>query len=184
MSKSSELSAEVLEGVPIFYHLSEADRRQLAGVASAVIYEEGEVILRQGKISQNLWIVLEGKCEVIKELTADTGDKEEIILAELEPFQSFGEMSFFHSAAHVANVRAATRLKLMRLEREAFDGLLANGSEAAYKLTLNTVTTLAERLRHMDDWVAELLSEAPEGETDAPEWRRFRDKLFEQWSNL
>lgn len=183
MGETTSIEPEQLKKVPLFQNLSEAECKQLADISSVIAFEPGEVVLRQGKSSQNLWVVLEGTCEVLKQLPdAGRGNHHEVKLAAIEPLQTFGEMSFFHSAPHSANVKAATSVKLMRLRREDYDTLLASSSWAAYKLSLNTVSTLAQRLRRMDDWVAELLTANPE--TSEPEWRQFRAKLFGQWNNL
>ena len=43
--------------------------------------------------------------------------------------------------------------------------------------------SLADRLRRMDEWVAELAAHNPPGER-VPEWSAFRDKLFNDWNRL
>ncbi len=61
----------------------------------------GEYVIRQGDQSRDLWIVLEGQCEVVRRLKPEenpANDGESLVLAALEPFQHFGEMSFFHPA--------------------------------------------------------------------------------------
>ena len=173
---------ELLREVPIFADLSEPERRSLADIVALAHFEAGEVVLRQGKISQNLWIVLEGECEVYRELPSG----EEVTLAQLTPLSSFGEMSFFHEAPHSASVRAVKRLRLMRIRREDYNHLLKVGSWGAYKLAYNAVGTLAERLRRMDDRVAELLQRETENHGNQPEceWKRFQKKLFRDWNTL
>ncbi len=56
-------------------------------------------MIRQGDQARDLWIVLEGQCEVVRRLNLDgehASDGESLVLAALQPFQHFGEMSFFH----------------------------------------------------------------------------------------
>ncbi len=177
---AAPLPSEILRRIRIFAHLNEAECRQLTDVSAIVYYEPGETIVRQGQTSQYLWIVLDGTCEVVKQLRPDVAS-EELVLAVLEPYNNFGEMSFFHVAPHSANVRAKTAVRLLRVERCDFDELIEEGSWAAYKLAFNAVESLAERLRKMDDWVARLVAESDDGQRVA-EWTRFRDKLFSEWS--
>lgn len=165
------IHGEILRGLPLFANLSEAECNQLATVAEEHEFPTGETVLSQGKTSQNLWVLLDGTCEVFR-VTPD----EEIVLAELPALSVFGEMSFFHAAPHSASVRAKTRVRLLRFERTKFDGLLAEGSPSAYKLAVNVVSTLAERVRKMDDWVVELMTRA--GKKNEPEWIQLRSKLF------
>jgi CRP/FNR family cyclic AMP-dependent transcriptional regulator len=165
---------------PLFAHLTDDEIEQIAAVARLVSYAPGEVILRQGKSSQNLWIVLEGECEVVRIVDHGAG-AEEVLLASIKPPDCFGEMSFFHAAPHSANVRAKTAVQLVRIAREDFQVLIHNGSCAAYKIAYNALGRLAERLRRMDDWVAQLLAESGR-KNRAREWHQFREAMLGEWS--
>jgi CRP/FNR family transcriptional regulator, cyclic AMP receptor protein len=175
-----QLPLETLQQIPAFRHFNETECRQLMDIAQAKTFAPGERVLQQGKSSQNLWILLDGKCEVVKDSTLDGP----VVLAQLEPFNLFGEMSFFSPAPHSANVVAKTPVRLLCIPRGDYDDLIREGVGAAYKLAYNVVENVARRLRRMDEWVAELKTR---GEQQAlgeklPEWRRFRDKLFDGWN--
>ncbi len=174
----AELPLETLRKVPLFENLNDEELRHVTEAAALATYSPGELVLCQGKRSQNLWIVLEGVCEVIKQPDGETG---ELVLATLEAFDNFGEMSFFNSAPHSAGVRAKTHIKLLRISREAYDELIQNGRWAAYKLAYNSVESLAIRLRRMDEWVARLTRDAAQS-SRVQEWSSFRDKLFTEWN--
>jgi CRP-like cAMP-binding protein len=168
-----------LENLPIFEGMTAAERQQLLAIASTMEFTPGEVVLRQDRRSQNLWVVLEGKCQIIKHVPAQPPS--ELVLAEMGKHEHFGDMSFFHDAPHSASVKAVTRLRLLRLERRHYEELIQAGSLAAYKLAYNTIDELADRLRKMDVWVTDLLSkDLPDRQ--ASEWNRFREKLFSGWT--
>lgn len=184
--KDSEISIESLCNIPLLENLNPTECRQIAEIAQLEDFRPGDIIMRHGETSQDLWILLEGKCEVIKprpELPASPGH--ELVLAVLDPYAIFGEMSFFHRAPHSANVRAKTPVKLLRITRTAYDDLIREGAWGAYKLALNAVASMAQRLRHMDDWVANLTSQQaliqPELNRES-EWTEFRDKMFASWN--
>jgi CRP/FNR family cyclic AMP-dependent transcriptional regulator len=146
-------------------------------------FAPGEKVIEQGKRSQYLWILLEGRCEVVKESHHDGA----VVLAVLEPFSLFGEMSFFSPAPHSANVVAKTPVKLLSIARPDYDDLIEDGVGAAYKLAYNVVETVAGKLRRMDEWITELSAnhEAPPmagKQEKLPEWREFRNKLFDGWN--
>ncbi len=103
------VAASTLERIPLFRNFNETERRQLADIAQIKHFAPGELVIRQGKASQTLWVVLEGKCEVVK--YPDDSPRDSLILAVLEPFSHFGEMSFFSPAPHSANVRAQTAVR-------------------------------------------------------------------------
>ena len=173
-------SLESFLKAPIFRGLNEAECRQLAAIATVEEFSPGKTILRQGKSSQNLWVVLEGICEVVKHNGHGADAEEAIVLAVLEPYNQFGEMSFLKPAPHSASVRAKTAVRLLRIKRSHFDKLVQDKVWGSCKVTQNIVESLSERLRRMDEWVAELLAEEPP-KRNVPEWHRFRDRLFDGW---
>ncbi len=86
---------------------------------------------------------------------------------------------------------AQTAIKLVCIQRGDYDELIRDGAWGAYKLAFNAVAILAERLRRMSDWVAELTRTQPAPQplqdvrtTDsrASEWSNFRDRLFVNWN--
>jgi CRP/FNR family transcriptional regulator, cyclic AMP receptor protein len=173
------VTATELERIPLFRSFNETERRQLADIAQIKHFAPGELVIRQGKSSQNLWVVLEGRCEVVK--YPDDSPHDSLILAVLEPLSHFGEMSFFSPAPHSANVRAQSAVIALCIDRRDYDDLIRQGIWAAYKLAYNTVQSMADRLRRMDEWVAELARHNPPGDR-VPEWSSFRDKLFNGWN--
>jgi CRP-like cAMP-binding protein len=177
-----QISSAALRQIPAFRNFNESECHQLAEIAQEALFAPGDKVLEQGKRSQNLWIVLEGKCEVIRE-SPDDGP---VVLAEMGPHSLFGEMSFFSPAPHSADVVAKTPLKLLRIERGDYDDLICEGVPVAYKLAYNIVESVASRLRRMDEWIAELASEhgihAPPHSEKQPEWQQFREKLFNGWN--
>ena len=173
------LSCEMLLKYPLFRGLNETECRQIADVASTNDYGAGEVIVRQGERSQDLWVVMEGQCEVIRYRDGAKAG-EPLMLAVLETPSHFGEMSFFHPAPHSASVRARTDVKLLRIARVDYDDMIHEGIWAAYKLAYNSIEGLADRLRRMDQWVAELMDKTPDDRV--PEWTHFRDKVFKGWN--
>jgi CRP-like cAMP-binding protein len=179
------VESKVLRTIPLFCGLNESECRQLADISQAKEFSPGQVVIEQGQSSQNLWIVLEGKCEVHRFRGADGRQGEGVVLAVIEPFSHFGEMSFFHPAPHSANVRAQTDVKLLCIARRDFDDLIIDGCLAAYKLAYNAVESLADRLRRMDERVAELANRDNHAQHDheiVPEWSTFREKLFKGWN--
>ncbi len=173
---------KLLQDIPLFRTLNPTERRQLAEIIQTKVYKPGDVILQQGKECRNLWIVVEGKCEVVRHIVHKESEKESVVLATIEPFNQFGEMSFFHPAPHSADVRAQTHVKLFRITHVDYQDMIDEGIWAAYKLAFATVETLAQRLRRMDEWVGQLLAAQPNGDVPVREWNAFREKLFNRWN--
>jgi CRP-like cAMP-binding protein len=181
---SAAISLETLRHIPLLNGLNESEFRQMADVIQLRQFASGEYIIRQGDESRDLWIVVSGQCEVVRRLKP--GDEnhqpaESLMLAVLEPFNHFGEMSFFHPAPHSADVRARGPLELIQITHADYADMIQEGVWAAFKLAYNVVQQLAQRLRRMDEWVAELANN-PQAAGHVPEWSRFRNKLFNGWT--
>jgi CRP-like cAMP-binding protein len=171
--------SENLRRIPLFEGFTSEEFDRLEKAAKVSTLAPGDLVLRQGERSQDLWVVLEGTCEVIFENPAAAA-QEPVVLATLEAMSHFGEMSFFHDAPHSASVRAKTSVRLLRLPRAKFDELLRTHSTIAAKLSVNVVRSLAERMRRMDQWVVELKTARGQAQ-DVAEWAELREKLFEGW---
>lgn len=200
------LSIKLMQRIPVFRDLNETECRQLAEAFSTRDFAAGETVIEQGKNCQNLWVLLEGVCEVVRMPVRDkltmpstalasesasaarsavSTPEEPLLLAKLEPYSHFGEMSFFHPAPHSAHVIARSPVQLLCMRRGDYDDLIQEGVTAAYKLAYNTLQGLAERLRKMDERFAELATHQEcHGNHPPPahEWNVFRERLFENWS--
>ncbi len=184
-----QIPLDVFAKVPLFHGFNESECRQVAEIAQCREFAPGEVIISQGQSSQELWVLLEGKCDVTILTGEKNGPPEAVVLAVLKAYSHFGEMSFFHSAPHSASVRAQTHVKLLRIMRGDYEELIQEGCRAAYKIAYNTVQGLAERLRAMDRWVTELMAQASaNGQPARPpidqiqEWSDFREKMLARWN--
>jgi len=176
------LSILQLRQIPLFRGLNETECRQIFEIVQTRSFAPKELIIRQGETSRNLWVVLEGTCEVRKRIVPETSGDEAVVLAVLEPYSYFGEMSFFHPAEHSADVCARTAVTVLQIARSDYQDLIAEGVWAAYKLAYNVVEGLAERLRRMDDWLSELVLRHKETVQQIPEWSEFRERLFNGWT--
>ena len=161
----------------LFRGMSAAERHELLALLEPQSFAPGTSIFAEGESVQYIWIVLRGRCQVFKK----SGSGEETVLGILEPYGIFGEMSFFHPAPHSASVRALSEVEVVRLPRDKYDPLLREGSLAAYKLAFNTMGVLIERLRRMDNSIADRLqrNSAPEHHE---EWKDFHAKLYTGWT--
>jgi CRP/FNR family cyclic AMP-dependent transcriptional regulator len=167
------MPANSLACLGIFKDFSESERKEIMALAKPIEVSKGEQIITQGKLTPNLWFIIEGKCQISRRTEAGCV----LNLTELEPFTHFGEMSFFHTAPHSADVIALTDMKLLKLSREDFNKLCASGSPVAFKLVLNCVEQLASRLRHTDQWITELVCKENHQPTPS-EWTNFRELIF------
>ncbi|GAB0058098.1 hypothetical protein SIID45300_02441 [Candidatus Magnetaquicoccaceae bacterium FCR-1] len=102
-------------------------------------FAAGEVILREGEVGDSLYVILEGRVEVV----VDDGGKEPHHLAILEKDAFFGEMSLFSDDPRVATIRALTPVRVMTVDKR---GLLRWMGEDP-SLSLRILLKMIERIR-------------------------------------
>ena len=135
-------SLDLIRRVPLFSMLTDA---QAASVADAVVkrrFKRGEAIMEQGKKTNALFILLNGRARVV---TAD-GRGREVILATLQPGDHIGEMSLIDNEPHSATVRAEVQTDVLMLGRQEFARCLPENSTMAYAI----MRGLVQRLRQAD----------------------------------
>ncbi len=167
------MTDDSLAELPIFRGMDADQRHEALSMAQHVEVGPGEKLITQGKLVQNLWFILSGRCEVRRRTSAGR----ELKLAELGPRTQFGEMSFFHASPHSADVIALSDMELLRLSREDYDRLCESGNPVAFKLALNSLEQLAERLRRTDQWITDLVTQEGAHPT-VSEWTSFRELIF------
>ena len=100
MSMLSNL--DLIRRVPLFSMLSNEHAQQVADSVVKRRFRRGELVVEQGRKSNALFILLNGRARV---LTSDTRGRE-VILAVLESGDYVGEMSLIDNEPHSATVRA------------------------------------------------------------------------------
>lgn len=176
VSKSANVAKSNAAPCPIFRDMTIDERQEVLSLLVSVSFTKGKLIIKEGDKNQSLWILVHGRCEVVK--SAKKGQERQ--LAILEPGAVFGEMSFFESAPHSASIRALTEVEVMRLSREQYERLRQSQSGAACKIASSVISVIAQRLRRMDEWTCGLL-EHPNGADHREEWQEFRAKLYSGW---
>jgi len=129
---------EALKHIPLF---SLCDAHELVKILNLVhvrSYEPGEVIIAEGTIGDDFFILLGGKVEVLKE---------DQLLLTLGPGAPFGETALLERAPRSATVRATEPSKVMFIPGSAFYALLEQEPALAVKLLRSFVLTLHQRLR-------------------------------------
>jgi len=145
----------VLNQIELFDGLSGDDLQQILPACEEINAAAGQAVTTAGQQEQALYVVLKGTAEVDLE-PARAGER---AVAELTPGCAFGEASFFHASPHSATVKARTDVRLLKLNRQPFDKLLASGNVAALRVAANAAAILAARLQAADQLIVDLLDQ-------------------------
>jgi CRP-like cAMP-binding protein len=110
------------------------------------LYQDGEVIIRQGETGDCLYVIQKGKVEVI-----DESGSGEIKLAELGETEFFGEMGLFEKDVRSATVKALGETKVLTIDKKNFYQTIQKDPSIAYRLLEKLSNRLRETNRKLKD---------------------------------
>jgi len=111
-----------------------------AGVLGKV-YNDREVIVRQGETGECMYEILEGTVEVLREKNGH-----EICLAVLSKGDFFGEMAIFEREARSATVRAMGEVRAITIDKKTLLRRISEDPSLAFRI----LEKMANRIRELD----------------------------------
>jgi CRP/FNR family transcriptional regulator, cyclic AMP receptor protein len=131
---------EQLERLPLFRGLPLDTLGEILKAGQLQTFQAGEVILRQGDLGAEMYILLSGQVEIDRRLG---GGGPRFLRLVLEPGEFFGEMGLLESKPRTATVIALDQTECLTLTRPQLEELL----RAYPQLAIGLLTTLSRRLR-------------------------------------
>jgi NTE family protein len=120
---------QLMEQVPLFSFLDAAERRVLRAQLKDVSFEQGDVVCEAGEEGDAFYVVRSGELEVWG------GAHGRELLDTIGPSGCFGEDSLVLGAPRNATVKAAGPVRLLALERHAFERFFLRKPKAVAYLT-------------------------------------------------
>jgi small-conductance mechanosensitive channel/CRP-like cAMP-binding protein len=130
----------LLEVVPLFHGLSEAERTEVAQQLKYMPFTRGDVITRQGDEAHGLFLIEEGTASV----SVSEGKNEQVV-NKLGAGSFFGEMSLLTGEPRKATVVAETDVECFHLDKNGFQRVLEKRPELARELA----TVLSKRRQEL-----------------------------------
>jgi hypothetical protein len=124
------LKRDVIQHVPFFATASDELLQEIALSMNPVVYMPGDVVFRHGERGREMYFISRGQVEVI--------GKDGRQVAVLRKGDVFGEMALVLNKPRTATVRATGYCDLYRLQKAAFDDILARYPEFAAHVRLLT----------------------------------------------
>ncbi|CAI8503498.1 unnamed protein product [Hanseniaspora opuntiae] len=111
-----------LKNLPILKNLSDSERNKLIDVLKSKTVAKGQIIIRQGEVGENFYIIEQGDCVVIK-------DGEEVNVLHKNDY--FGELSLLEDSPRAATVKVISEngCKVVYLGKSEFKRLLGPAHE-------------------------------------------------------
>jgi CRP-like cAMP-binding protein len=142
---------DVLSRLNLFAALTDGERRALAAELSDEPYVAGDVISREGEVSDSMYILAAGSVEIVRE-PQDGGERQH--LADQAAPNHFGEMGLLTGQPRAGTVIARDTVLCYRLEKRGFDAILQARPEIAEALSQVVAARLAANdatLQALDD---------------------------------
>lgn len=111
------------------------------------VYQDGEVIIRQGEIGDTMYVIQAGRVEVV----VDQGGQE-VRLAIREVGQPIGEMEIFERQTRVATVRALGQARVLTVDKKS----LVRRIREDPSLTYYMMQAMSQRIRELSVDLARL----------------------------
>jgi CRP/FNR family transcriptional regulator, cyclic AMP receptor protein len=145
---SLAMVVERLHGVPWFAECTDEQLAEIARMAERVHVQDGEVILREGRMGRELYIILEGTVVVTR-----AGR----VVNEWGPGDYFGELAAIDEAPRSATVTATSELEVLIVGPRELDAMMEiPGFRNALLLGMSS------RIRKGDDELAAIAEQEEE----------------------
>ena len=145
---------EVLARLPLFATLTADERVALAAGLSEAPHFGGDIVSREGEVSDSMFILARGTVDILREGRDGAGGRTRLALLAAPDY--FGEMGLLTGQARTATVIAQGEILCYRLDKSGFDAILRARPELADAVS----RTVAERQAANDATMRELSEDA------------------------
>ena len=139
---------QVLKSVPLFSKWSRSRLERICAMLERKEYKPSTVIFRQGDLPDNIYFIIDGSVEVIKEITIRTKNRwpvaglerhEEKVrrfvnrfkILDLGPGKYFGEIAIVNNSTRAATIQTTSQSTILALDKFDFLDLLHRGHTMA-----------------------------------------------------
>jgi len=110
--------------------LTEAQIQTLSDLVTVRDLKDGEVLVNEGESDNHLYSIVDGLLCVVK----NAGTRDELTFFSIGPGDFADELSFMDGAVHYASLVARGDTRVLGLEREKLESLLATHPDIVYRV--------------------------------------------------
>jgi CRP-like cAMP-binding protein len=142
-----------LKETDLFYNLTSTQLELVDSLCEERIFQQGEIILREGSRENDLYLVVQGQVEIMVNPTLVSSQEEPAsnpqTISTLWRGQSFGEMALVDEGVRSASARAAVKNTLvLKIQRQKFLLLCNSYPELGYRVMFNLASDLSQKIRN------------------------------------
>jgi hypothetical protein len=139
-----KLGRDPAQTIPLFAGLRPSHARIVALMGQLRHFAAGDVIVRQGEVGDEMFVIIKGTTEVF----AGEGSARKAI-AELRRGEVFGEMALVRNIERSADVIAADDVEVLVVDQRFLDRIQRRYPRIAAKVFLNLTRIVSDRLQRM-----------------------------------
>jgi CRP-like cAMP-binding protein len=138
-----------LKNFPLLKNLKDDDLEAVATYVKEETFNENDDIIKEGEIGDTLYLLIDGKVDVIKTTIYD----DEFICASLDSSMHclFGEMDVIDNDKRSATIKAKTKCMTLSLNRDSFTDFCNKHPYAGIELLKLMNTNIVRNLRIEND---------------------------------
>jgi CRP-like cAMP-binding protein len=133
-----------LQNVMLFKGFSKKELERLFEISEIIDLKADEYLFKTGDLDDNIYILLQGKLQVLKE---STNGGENLIVMEFLPGEHLNETAIFVEQPHRVSIKAIPKSKLMKISKKKALNVLSQNTEIAAKILWKISKKLSERLK-------------------------------------
>ncbi len=111
------------------------------------VYQDGEVIIRQGEVGDSMFVIQQGQIQVLVER-----EGHEVPLRVAGEGEAVGEMAIFEREVRSATVRALGEVRVLTIDKKNFLRRITEDPSLAFRM----VQIMSRRIRELSAEVARL----------------------------
>jgi len=123
----------------------------MSGGALGKVYQDGEIIVRQGDPGDSMFVIQTGQVQALAER-----DGEETLLRVAQEGELLGEMAIFEQQPRSATLRALGETKILTIDKKNFMRRINEDPTIAFRI----VETMSRRVRELSDEIVRLKAKA------------------------
>jgi CRP/FNR family cyclic AMP-dependent transcriptional regulator len=139
------IAPEIIESFSAFVDLEENEVQALATLAEEERYRRGEFIFHEGDPANKLYLLIEGRVEMMMATNADGTQRALVMTAG--PGEIFGWSSLVEPYQLTASAHCATPVRVVAITASGVRALMAMSCSLGYRLMQKGCQTASARLR-------------------------------------
>ncbi len=142
---SIEDEIRTLQQIPMFRDIEVSKLKLMAFAGQRITYRKGEVIFDEGTAPDAVYIILEGKVDVIR-----SGSNGDVVLARLGETELIGEMGVLCDKPRNARIVTHTDVQALRIDKMTFMHIV----QQVPQLAMAIIRELSQRLENANELLA------------------------------